>query len=90
MHYPGEAETLPHPAARFEWLAFIDAGVVPNRDWLELLAAKAEGDKSIDVVFGSWTPITDSFFKECAAIAYVPQPLSAMASTYVPVPSLLR
>jgi glycosyltransferase involved in cell wall biosynthesis len=69
---PGRGRNLAASAARFEWLAFIDAGVVPNRDWLELLAAKAEGDKSIDVVFGSWTPITDSFFKECAAIAYVP------------------
>ncbi len=28
----------------------------------------------IDVVYGSWQPVTDTFFKQCAAIAYVPPP----------------
>jgi cellulose synthase/poly-beta-1,6-N-acetylglucosamine synthase-like glycosyltransferase len=26
------------------------------------------------VIYGSWAPVTDTFFKQCAAIAYVPPP----------------
>jgi len=32
-------------------------------------------DETIDVVYGSWAPVTDNFFTECAAIAYVPPPI---------------
>jgi hypothetical protein len=56
------------------WLAFTDAGIRLAHDWLETLVARAEADESIDVVYGSWQPVTNTFFKECAAIAYVPPP----------------
>ena len=29
-----------------------------------------------DVVYGAWQPVTNTFFKQCAAIAYVPPPSS--------------
>ena len=51
---------------------FIDAGTRPEPDWLERLAAAVIYDSQIDVVYGSFEPKIDSFFEECAAIAYVP------------------
>ncbi|HEX5885807.1 MAG TPA: glycosyltransferase family 2 protein, partial [Pyrinomonadaceae bacterium] len=62
--------------ASFNWLGFTDAGIRVAKDWLETLVARAEEDDSIDVVYGSWQPVTDTFFKQCAAIAYVPPPSS--------------
>ena len=71
---PGRGRNLGAAQASFEWLAFTDAGIRLANNWLEALVAKAEADDSIDVVYGSWEPITDNFFKQCAAIAYVPPP----------------
>jgi glycosyltransferase involved in cell wall biosynthesis len=71
---PGRGRNLGAAQASFEWLAFTDAGIRLANNWLEALVAKAEVDNSIDVVYGSWEPVTDSFFKQCAAIAYVPPP----------------
>jgi glycosyltransferase involved in cell wall biosynthesis len=71
---PGRGRNLGAAQARFEWLAFTDAGICLANDWLEALVAKAEEDESIDVVYGSCQPVTDTFFKQCAAIAYVPPP----------------
>jgi glycosyltransferase involved in cell wall biosynthesis len=71
---PGRGRNLAAAQARFEWLAFTDGGIRLAKDWLELLVAKAEEDESIDIVYGSYEPVTDTFFTECAAIAYVPPP----------------
>jgi hypothetical protein len=40
------------------------------------LIARAEQDEATELVYGSWEPIVDTFFKEAAAIAYVPPPLT--------------
>ncbi len=71
---PGRGRNLGAAEAKFDWLGFIDAGIRPAKNWLEALTSKAEQDESIDMVYGSWQPVTDTFFKECAAIAYVPPP----------------
>src|SRR6185312_15686556 len=73
---PGRGRNLAAMNASCDWLAFIDAGVVPMRHWLERMAECVKAGPGIDVVFGSWEPVTNSFFKECAAIAYayVPDP----------------
>jgi len=71
---PGRGRNLGAAQASFEWLAFTDAGIRLENDWLEALVAKAEANDSIDVIYGSWEPVTDTFFKQCAAIAYVPPP----------------
>ena len=71
---PGRGRNLGAAAADFAWLAFTDAGIRLNEDWLETLVSRAAQDSSIDIVYGSWEPVTDTFFKECAAIAYVPPP----------------
>lgn len=71
---PGRGRNLAAAAAQFEWLAFTDGGIRLAKDWLEALVLKAKEDDSIDIVYGSVEPVTDTFFTECAAIAYVPPP----------------
>lgn len=72
---PGRGRNLGAAAATSEWLAFIDAGIEPAANWLEILAGRAEQDASIDVVYGGCEPVMDSFFTECAAVAYVFPPV---------------
>jgi glycosyltransferase involved in cell wall biosynthesis len=71
---PGRGRNLGAAQASHEWLGFTDAGIRLENNWLEALVAKAESDDGIDVVYGSWQPVTNTFFKQCAAIAYVPPP----------------
>jgi glycosyltransferase involved in cell wall biosynthesis len=71
--FPGRGRNLAASQASGEWLAFIDAGVKPEARWLESLSRRANQD-GVDVVYGSYQPITDTFFRECAAMAYVSPP----------------
>src|ERR1041384_6388209 len=73
---PGRGRNLGAAQASHEWLGFTDAGIRLENNWLAALVAKAEADDNVDVVYGSWQPVTDTFFKQCAAIAYVPPPTS--------------
>ena len=72
---PGRGRNLGAAQASFEWLGFTDAGIRLANNWLEALIAKAEKDDSIDIVYGFFQPVTDTFFTECAAIAYVVPPV---------------
>jgi len=72
--YPGRGRNRGAAAAENEWLAFIDAGVYPEPQWLESLAAPLKKAEDVDVVYGSFQPVTDTLFKESAAIAFVPPP----------------
>jgi glycosyltransferase involved in cell wall biosynthesis len=69
---PGRARNIGVAHSSSEWIAFVDAGMIPVRDWLSQLAAQVGTDPHPDVVYGSWEPVTNTFFKECAALAYVP------------------
>jgi glycosyltransferase involved in cell wall biosynthesis len=71
---PGRGRNVGSARASHDWLAYIDAGTRPAPDWLEILAARAGEDAGAAVVYGEWEPVTDTLFKECAAIAYVPPP----------------
>ena len=71
---PGRARNLAAAQAVNEWLAFIDAGVQPEPDWLEQLALPAQADKDVDVVYGTFEPVVDTLFKQCIAIATVSPP----------------
>lgn len=71
---PGRGRNVAAANSTSEWLAFIDAGVIPADDWLAQLANRAAQDPTAGVVFGSWEPVTDTFFQECAAIAYAGVP----------------
>jgi len=70
---PGRGRNLAVTHSSSDWLAFTDAGIEPQPDWLEALAEKATNG-SVDVVYGSYEPKTNTFFTECAAIAYITPP----------------
>ena len=69
---PGRGRNLGIRAASSNWIAFIDAGVLPHPDWLESLQSSVQDDT--DIVYGSWEPKTEHCFEECAAIPYVQPP----------------
>jgi glycosyltransferase involved in cell wall biosynthesis len=73
--YPGRGRNLGAAQAENEWLAFIDAGVYPEPHWLQSLAQLPQGNSDVDIVYGSFQPVTNTFFKECAAIGFVPPPI---------------
>jgi glycosyltransferase involved in cell wall biosynthesis len=75
---PGKARNMGVERAQSEWIALTDAGNLPEPDWLANLARNVSNN-SVDVVYGSYEPVVDSFFKECAAIAYVPPPFETDA-----------
>lgn len=67
--FPGVARNLGVSAASGHWIAFTDGGITLDPGWLqELMSAAGEG---ADVVFGGMDPDCDSFFRQCAALAYV-------------------
>ena len=71
---PGRSRNIGVANASNDWIAFIDAGVRPGATWLQALADKVGNQPDAEVVYGSYEPMTGSFFEECAAIAYVPPP----------------
>jgi len=73
---PGRARNLAIIESRCEWIAFTDAGITLRPEWLEALVTSAS-ENSAEVVYGTYEPIIESFFTECAAIAYVPPPFES-------------
>ena len=74
---PGRGRNLAAAQAANEWLAFIDAGITPEPNWLESLGQRAQTQidgEDVDVVYGTYEPVTDSLFKLCAVMAYVAPP----------------
>lgn len=69
---PGRGRNVGAEAARNPWIAFTDAGITLDPDWLARLAAVAEADPSADIVYGNFEPDTNTFFEHCAALTYVP------------------
>lgn len=70
--YPGTARNAGVKEARYDTIAFTDGGIELDRGWLKELSLVMENDPSVDVVYGSYLPRTDTLFKECLAIAIVP------------------
>jgi glycosyltransferase involved in cell wall biosynthesis len=71
---PGRSRNIGVANAKNDWIAFIDAGITPANGWLQSLADQVKSPAHAEVVYGSYEPVIDSFFTECAAIAYVPPP----------------
>jgi len=71
---PGRGRNVAIARSSGEWLAFADSGTRPAPGWLGVLVERVERDPGVDMVYGAMEPIVDSFFKECAAIAYLPPP----------------
>jgi glycosyltransferase involved in cell wall biosynthesis len=72
---PGRGRNLAAAQATNDWIAFIDAGITPEPAWLERLAERAQTPDNVDVVYGSYAPVTDTLFKRCAVLAYVTPPV---------------
>lgn len=72
---PGRGRNVASAQAASEWLAFIDAGISPEPDWLESLAKRAQLQSDVAVVYGSYEPVADTLFKQCAVMAYVAPPV---------------
>ncbi|MCA1815265.1 MAG: glycosyltransferase [Acidobacteria bacterium] len=68
---PGRGRNVGVAAASHEWIAFTDAGIRLEPDWLARLAAEVERDPALDVVYGNYEPLPRTFFERCAAVAYV-------------------
>src|SRR5205085_998184 len=78
---PGRNRNLAIERASREWVACIDAGTVPRRDWLERLVEAARREPRARVVFGCYEALGESFFTRCAACVYVPAAGEAVRST---------
>jgi len=84
---PGHARNVGAAHAACEWIAFIDAGTIPQDDWLESLVARVKNDATVDVVYGAFEPTTDTFFRECAVITYLPPP-TEIEGRFIPARSI--
>lgn len=69
---PGRGRNVGIEEARHDWIALIDAGTRAEPAWLERLVAAAERRTDARIVYGSYEPVTDTFFTRCASLAYVP------------------
>jgi glycosyltransferase involved in cell wall biosynthesis len=72
---PGRGRNLAAAQAANDWIAFIDAGISPEPTWLQLLAQRAKVQSDVDVVYGSYEPVSDTLFKRCSVMAYVAPPV---------------
>jgi glycosyltransferase involved in cell wall biosynthesis len=68
---PGKGRNIGVANAKYEWIAFTDAGIRVEEHWLEQLIEAAERDDRVDVVYGSCEPEAGAFFERCAALAYI-------------------
>jgi len=68
---PGKGRNIGVDNAKYNWIAFTDAGIRLEQPWLERMIEVAERDNQIDVVYGSYEPVTETLFERCAALAYV-------------------
>ena len=84
--FPGRARNIAAANATHDWIAFTDAGTRRTREWLARLTEKVSD--GVQVVYGTYAPIVDTIFKECAAIAYVP-PLRTTEEGSVRPPSVV-
>jgi glycosyltransferase involved in cell wall biosynthesis len=68
---PGRGRNVGIESAHHEWIALTDAGAEVAHDWLEQLVAAAHRDPTARVVYGTYDPIADNFWRRSAALAYV-------------------
>lgn len=72
--FPGRGRNLAIARSRYEWVACIDAGNVPDKHWLRELVSVAERENKARIIYGRYLPVTDTYFTTCAAIAYLQPP----------------
>ena len=72
---PGRGRNVGARSACMPWIAFTDAGTRADRAWLASLLAAARREPDAQVVWGTFHPVTDTFFTRCAALAYGTRPM---------------
>jgi len=73
---PGRGRNVGTEDARNDWIAYTDAGIKLEIDWLEQLALKAVENPDAAIVYGNYTPVADCHFERVATVVYV-APLNA-------------
>ncbi len=68
---PGKGRNIGVESAQNEWIAFTDAGIILETNWLEKLVEQVQIDPKVAVVYGNYSPVTNNLFEKCAALAYV-------------------
>lgn len=68
---PGKGRNIGAAKASFEWIAFTDAGIKLQQDWLENLIKKAAENPQASIIYGNYAPLVNTFFEKCATITYV-------------------
>lgn len=66
---PGRGRNAGTKEATNDWIAYTDAGIELEPDWLEKLAARVGG--GVDIVYGLYSPSVESLFERIATFAYV-------------------
>jgi len=69
---PGHGRNLGIAAATNDWVALTDAGIRLEPTWLEELVKVIKTQPEVDVVYGNYEPIIETFFERNAALVYVP------------------
>lgn len=69
---PGRGRNIGAENAGGEWIAFTDAGIKLEDDWLERLVEKAVQNTDLAIVYGNFAPIIGNTFEKIAALTYVP------------------
>ena len=68
---PGKGRNIGVDYAKSEWIAFTDAGIRLDKNWLKNLVLATEENREAAIVYGNYSPQLNSFFDKCATIAYV-------------------
>lgn len=68
---PGRGRNVGTEIARGDWIAYTDAGITLEADWLEQLALKASENPSAAIVYGNYTPVAERRFERAAVVVYV-------------------
>ena len=70
--FPGKGRNTSISHSRYDIIASVDAGCVPERDWLEKLIKPFEEDYETDIVFGSYKPAPKTLLEKCFVTATEP------------------
>jgi cellulose synthase/poly-beta-1,6-N-acetylglucosamine synthase-like glycosyltransferase len=70
---PGQGRNIGAAQANYDWIAFTDAGNRLEPDWLEQLITVSDANPESGIICGNFEPVTDTFFTDCAAVAYIDQ-----------------
>jgi len=68
---PGKARNIGAKLVKTNWIAFTDAGIRLEPDWLQQLVDKANELPAVGVVYGNYNPVVSRNFEKAATIAYV-------------------